>query len=152
MFSREKMLGATGRTGAARRGGGRMKSIGNARAERLLSSSFQLSPLPVFSLFFSPPPPPSPLVDLELGHGRSSSGPISLNSRGVHEVCEMAKRNPEVRKGRKRAMRAKTKGDTYKRKTRNASNSPSKIYRAYSPLGGILFSRAFVLETRARYY
>lgn len=44
-----------------------------------------LSPLPAFFLFFSL------LFDLEPGHGRSSSGPISLNSRGVHEVCEMAK-------------------------------------------------------------
>lgn len=85
-----------------------MKSIGNAGAERLLSSSFQLSPLPVSFLFFPPF-----LFDLEPGHGRSSSGPISLNSRGVHEACEMAERNPEVRKGRKRAMRAKTEGETY---------------------------------------
>lgn len=98
MFSREKMLGATGEGG----GGGeekrwRMKSIGNAGAERLLFSFFQLSPLPAFFplLFF----PPSPLLlDLELGHGRSSSGPISLNSRGVHEVCEMATPEPRGKK------------------------------------------------------
>lgn len=128
MFSREKMLGATG--GPARR---RIKSIGNAGAERLLSSSFQLSPLLPFSSFFSPP-----LFDLELGHGRSSSGPISLNSRGVHEVCEMAKRNPEVRKGRKRAMRAKTKGETYKRKTGTPRIRPRRSIVSF-PLGSVLF-------------
>lgn len=83
-----------------------MKSIGNAGAERLLFSSFQLSPL-LSSLFFSL------LFDLELEYGRSSSGPISLNSRGVHEVCEMAERNPEVRRrgGRARRVRARTEGE-----------------------------------------
>lgn len=90
-----------------------------------------------FSSFFSPLPP-TLLFDLELGHGRSSSGPISLNSRGVHEVCEMAERNPEVRKERKRAMRAKTKEETYKRKTGTPRIRPRRSIVS-SPLGGVLF-------------
>jgi hypothetical protein len=124
----------------------RMKSIGNAGAERLLSSSFQLSPLLPFSssfFFYS---------SLRLGARRARAffllGPISLNSRGVHEVCEMAKRNPEVRKGRKRAMRAKTKGETYKRKTGTPRIRP-RTSIVSSPL---LSARSFILETRARYY
>lgn len=47
-----------------------------AGAKRLLFSSFQLFRLLRF--FFL-------LLRLELEHGRSSFGPISLNSRGVHE-------------------------------------------------------------------
>lgn len=105
-----------------------MKSIGNAGAERLLFSSFQLSPL-LSSLFFLS----SFLFDLELEHGRSSSGPISLNSRGVHEVCEMAEGNPEVRRrggGRARSgseNQEKRRRREHKRK-RNVLNPP-KIYR-----------------------
>lgn len=141
MFSREKMLGAVGGGPAGWEGRRRMKSIGNAGTERLLSSFFQLSPLPVSFLFFFLS------FDLELGHGRSSSGPISLNSRGVHEVCEMAERNPEVRKGKKRAPRAKTKEETYKRKTGTPRIRPRQSIVS-SPLSVAFYSPAFIFERR----
>lgn len=152
MFSREKMLRAV-RTRSERASWRsryewrRMKSIGNAGAERLLSSSFQLS-----RLLFSPPSL-CPVYGSELEHGRSSSGPISLNSRGVREVCEMAVGSPEVRRGRRGGRRV---AEEERRRTKERGNAcgekkvrlefAGKIYRVLPLASAAIYFWIFIFD------